>query len=73
VIDKINQNIVHHYNAVTQRVNEIAKRENLQGRYTSLFELYRISVDKRQDLDKLPEKVFGSGKQKEEQQGQDKK
>jgi DNA-binding CsgD family transcriptional regulator len=78
VIDKINQNIVQHSNAVIEHVNKIAKNENLQTRYTSLFELYRISIDSRQDLDKLKEKVWGKQQeqkeeQKQEQQGENKK
>jgi hypothetical protein len=59
VLDKLNQNIVQHYNAVIEHVNKIAEKEKLKGRYTSLFELYRISIDTRQDLDKLREKVWG--------------
>ena len=58
VIDKLNQNIVQHYDAVIEHVNKIAEKENLKTRFTSLFELYRISVDTRQDLDKLKEKVW---------------
>jgi hypothetical protein len=59
VIDRINQNIVQHYDAVIEHVNKIAENEKLKTRYTSLFELYRISVDSREDLDKLKEKVWG--------------
>ena len=59
VIERLNQNIVQHYDAVIEHVNKIAKNEKLKTRYTSLFELYRISVDTRQDLDKLKEKVWG--------------
>src|SRR4029078_12903362 len=57
VIDRLNQNIVQHYNAVIEQVNKIAEKENLKTRFTSLFELYRISIDSRQDLDKLKQKV----------------
>ena len=59
VIDKMNQNIVQHWNAVMEQVNKIAEKENLKVRFTSLFELYRISIDTREDLDKLREKVWG--------------
>jgi len=58
VIDRINQNIVQHYNAVIEHVNKIAENEKLRTRYTNLFELYRISIDSRQDLDKLREEVL---------------
>ena len=70
VIDKLNQNIVQHYDAVIEHVNKIAEKENLKTRFTSLFELYRISVDTRQDLDKLREKVWGKPKQQEQKQEQ---
>jgi hypothetical protein len=62
LLDKLNQNIVQHYDAVMKHVNKIAEKEKLKGRYTSLFELYRISIDTRQDLDKLREKVWGNSK-----------
>jgi hypothetical protein len=67
VIDKINQNIVQYWDEIIKHVNKIAKDEKLKLRYTSLFELYRISIDTRQDLDKLREKVWGKPKQHEEQ------
>jgi hypothetical protein len=59
VIDKLNQNIVQHYDAVIEHVNKIAEKEKLKGRFTSLFELYRISLETRDDLDKLREKALG--------------
>jgi hypothetical protein len=59
VVEKLNQNIVQHWNAVMEQVNKIAEKEKLKTRFTSLFELYRISIDSRQDLDKLREKVWG--------------
>jgi hypothetical protein len=62
VIDKMDQNIVQHWNAVMEQVNKIAEREKLKTRFTSLFELYRISIDTRQDLDKLREKIWGNSK-----------
>jgi hypothetical protein len=72
VIDKMNQNIVQHWNAVMEQVNKIAEKEKLKTRFTSLFELYRISIDTRQDLDKLREKVWGKQEQGEEQQKEQK-
>jgi hypothetical protein len=73
VIDKLNQNIVQHYDAVIEHVNKIAKDEKLKTRYTSLFELYRISIDTRQDLDKLREKAWGKPKQEQQEQGEQQK
>jgi hypothetical protein len=63
VIDRLNQNIVQHYDAVIEQVNKIAEREKLKTRFTNLFELYRISIDTRQDLDKLREKALGKPNQ----------
>jgi len=62
LIERLNQNIVQHSNAVIEHVNKIAEKEKLKTRFTSLFELYRISIDTRQDLDKLKEKVWGNNK-----------
>jgi hypothetical protein len=73
VIDKMNQNIVQHYNAVIEHVNKIAEKEKLKTRFTSLFELYRISIDSRQDLDKLTEKIWGKQQKQEEEQQQGEK
>jgi hypothetical protein len=70
VIDKLNQNIVQHYNAVIEHVNKIAEKEKLKIRFTSLFELYRISIDTRQDLDKLRQKVWGKQEEQKEQKQQ---
>jgi hypothetical protein len=50
---------VQHYDAVIEHVNKIAEKEKLKGRFTSLIELYRISIDTREDLDKLREKTLG--------------
>lgn len=73
VMERLNQNIVKHYNAVIEQINKIAEKENLRTRFTSLFELYRISVDSRQDLDKLKEKVWGKQQEDNEQKGEPEK
>jgi len=67
LMERLNQNIVQHYDAVIEHVNKIAEKENLKMRYTNLFELYRISIATRQDFDKLREKVWG--KQDKQEQG----
>ena len=72
VIERLNQNIVLHSNAVIEHVNKIAESEKLKTRYTSLFELYRISVDTRQDLDKLKEKAWGKQQQENKDQKEEK-
>ena len=68
VIDKMDQNIVQYWNAVMEQVNKMAEKENLKTRFTSLFELYRISIDKRQDLDKLREKVWDKQEHKDQKE-----
>ena len=68
LMERLNQNIVQHYDAVIEHVNKIAEKEKLKTRFTSLFELYRISVDTRQDLDKLREKVWGKKEHKEQKE-----
>jgi hypothetical protein len=70
VIDKINQNIVQHWDEIIKHVNKIAKDEKLKLRYTNLFELYRISIDTRQDLDTLREKVWGNKRLEDKQDKQ---
>jgi hypothetical protein len=65
LMERLNQNIIQHSDAVIEHVNKIAEKEKLKTRFTSLFELYRISIDTRQDLGKLREKVWG--KQQQEQ------
>jgi hypothetical protein len=50
-----------------EQVNKMAEKEKLKTRFTSLFELYRISIDTRQDLDKLREKVWGKLQEHKEQ------
>lgn len=53
-----------------EQVNKIAEKK-IKTRFTSLFELYRISIDTRQDLDKLREKVWGKQDQKEQKEEKD--
>jgi len=59
LMERLNQNIVQHSNEVIEHINKIAEKEKFKTRYTNLFEMYRISLDTRQDLDKLKEKVWG--------------
>jgi len=67
-MERLNQNIIQHSNELIEHVNKIAENEKLKTRYTSLFEMYRISIDTRQDLDKLKEKVWRK-KREQEQNG----
>jgi hypothetical protein len=52
-----------------EHVNKIAEKENSKMRFTTLFELRRISTECRQDLDKLVLNAWGVkpfGKQQEQ-------
>jgi DNA-binding CsgD family transcriptional regulator len=73
IIDKIRQNTEEHYNEVMKHINNIAEEEGLKMRFTTLFQLRKISIDTRQDLDKLVEKAWGAHpfkRQKQEQKEQ---
>jgi hypothetical protein len=69
LMERLNQNLAQHWDTVVEHVNKIAEKENFKMRYTNLFELYRISIDTRQDLNKLSEKVWGKEVQ-EQKEGQ---
>jgi hypothetical protein len=58
VIEKLNQNIVRFWDEVIKQINKAAKNEELKTRYTSPFELNRISIDSRKSLDELKEEVL---------------
>ena len=68
LMERLNQNLAQRWDAIVEHVNKIAEKENLKMRYTTPFQLHRISIQSRQDLDKLMEKVLGKPKQ---EQGQD--
>lgn len=58
VIEKLNQNIVRFWDEVIKQINKSVGNEKLKTRYTSLFELNRISMDSRKSLDELKEEVL---------------
>ena len=58
VIERLNQNIVRFWDEVIKQINKSAENEKLKTRYTSPFELNRISIDSRKTLDKLKEEVL---------------
>jgi hypothetical protein len=62
VIERINQNLVRFWNQLIKQINKAAENEKLNTRYTSLFELNRISIDSRKSLDELKEEVLGQKK-----------
>jgi hypothetical protein len=65
LMERLNQNIVQLNEKLVQYLNKAAKDEKMKTRYTNLFEMYRISLDTRQDLDKLKEKVWGKKREQE--------
>jgi len=58
VIEKLNQNIVRFWDEVIKQINKLAQNEKMKTRYTSPFELNRISIDSRKSLDDLKEEVL---------------
>ena len=57
-IEKVNHNIGRFWDEIIKEINRIAKEKKLDIRYTSLFELHKISIDSRESLDKLKEEVL---------------
>jgi hypothetical protein len=62
VIERINQNLVKFWDEVIKQINKAAENEKLNTRYSSPFELNRISIDSRKSLDELKEEVLGQKK-----------
>jgi len=58
VIERVGQNVVRYWDEIIKHINKIAENEKLDARYTSLFELRRISIESRENLDKLREEVL---------------
>jgi hypothetical protein len=57
-IEKLNHNIERFWEQIIKQLNKIAENEKIDTRYTSLFELRKISMDSRKSLDKLTEEVL---------------
>lgn len=58
VIERMNYNEVRIWQAVVKQMNRVAEDKKLDIRYTSLFELYEISVNSRKNLNKLKEEFL---------------
>lgn len=58
VIERMNYNDVRIWQTVVKQMNRLAKEKKLDVRYTSLFELYEISVDSRKSLNKLKDEFL---------------
>jgi hypothetical protein len=57
-IEKINHNTGQFWDQIIRAVNKIAESHNLSIRYTSLFELQKISIDARKNLDEIREEAL---------------
>ena len=54
-VEKISHNTGQFWDQIIRAANKIAESNNLRIRYTSLFELQRISIDSRKRLDEIRE------------------
>ena len=54
-IEKIRHNESRFWDEMIKRINKVAEIKKLDLRYTSLFELHKISIDSRKSLNKLKE------------------
>jgi hypothetical protein len=57
-IEKVSHNIGRFWDEIIKEINRIAEEKKLDIRYTSLFELHKISIDSRESLNKLKEDVL---------------
>jgi hypothetical protein len=61
-IEKLTHNIGKFWDEVIKEINRIAEDKKLDIRYTSFFELHKISIDSRKSLNKLKEEVLDEKK-----------
>jgi hypothetical protein len=57
-IEKINHNSSKFWDEMIKRINKIAEIRKLDMRYTSLFELHKISIESRKSLNKIREEAL---------------
>ena len=57
-VEKINHNTIRFWDEMIKGVNKVVENNNLDIRFTSLFELRKISIDSRISLDRLKEDAF---------------
>jgi hypothetical protein len=57
-IEKVNHNSSRFWDKIIKRVNKVAEVKELNMRYTSLFELRKISIDSRKSLDEIRDQAF---------------
>jgi len=58
VIERVGQNVVRYWDEIIKHINKIAENEKLNARFTSLFELRRISIESGESLNKLREEIL---------------
>lgn len=64
-VEKINHNTIRFWDELIKGVNKVVENNNLDIRFTSLFELRKISIDSRISLDRLKEDAFKGKKSME--------
>jgi hypothetical protein len=57
-IDKLNHNIERFWEQIIKQLNKSAEEKKMDIRYTNFFELRKISMHSRKNLDKLTEDVL---------------
>jgi hypothetical protein len=57
-MEKVNHNSDRFFDKVLKGVNKMAEVNNISLRYTSLFELQRISIDSRKSLDEIRDQAL---------------
>jgi len=57
-IEKVNHNSSRFWDELLKGVNKVAEIKKLDVRYTSLFELRKISIDSRKNFNELREEAF---------------
>lgn len=57
-IEKVNHNSSRFWDELLKGINKVAEIKKLDVRYTSLFELRKISIDSRKSLNELREEAF---------------
>ena len=57
-IEKVNHNSSRFWDKIMKRVNKVAEVKELNVRYTSLFELHKISIDSRKSLDEIRDQAL---------------
>lgn len=57
-VEKISHNAGQFWDQIIKAANKVAESHNLRMRYTSLFELQKISIDSRKSLDEIKKEAL---------------